>query len=270
VITSPSVRPLGIAHFTVLEVAPPDLVTLAAGAGYSSVGLRLYPAFPGAPYYELPPGSLALRDMRRRLDTEAIQVYDIEFVTIDADFVPQSLAYILESAQYLGAKRISVCGADPEPSRMTRNFRALCDLAADFGMGVDLEFMAWRQVNNLSEAVHIVEAAGRSNGGVLVDALHLARTGGSPSDLTGIPRELIQSVQICDASAHSPTSEAEIIQEARSGRLAPGEGVLPLRELLAELPPEVRLSVEAPSRSKDPAEQRAQHIYNATLRLLTE
>ena len=48
--------PLGLAHFTVLEVPPLDLVSLAARIGYASVGLRLHPAFPGAPYYTIPIG----------------------------------------------------------------------------------------------------------------------------------------------------------------------------------------------------------------------
>ena len=49
------------------------------------------------------------------------------------------------SAAALGACRLSVCGDDPEQSRLVANFAGLCDLAAEFGIGVDLECMAWRQ-----------------------------------------------------------------------------------------------------------------------------
>src|ERR1700682_981261 len=83
---------LGLAHFTVLEVPPLELVSLAAGIGYASIGLRLYPAFPGAPFYELPPGTASSQQMRSRLRDEGIQVHDIEFVTIDADFSAARLA----------------------------------------------------------------------------------------------------------------------------------------------------------------------------------
>src|ERR1700757_1847602 len=55
---------LGLAHFTVLEVPPLELVSLAAGIGYASIGLRLYPAFPGAPFYELPAGTARSPQMR--------------------------------------------------------------------------------------------------------------------------------------------------------------------------------------------------------------
>jgi hypothetical protein len=45
--------PLGIAHFTVIDVPPTELAGLAARIGYRHIGLRLHPAFPGAPFYEI-------------------------------------------------------------------------------------------------------------------------------------------------------------------------------------------------------------------------
>src|SRR5436305_14963226 len=59
--------PLGLAHFTVLEVPPLDLVLLAADIGYADIGLRLHPAFPGSPFYEVPAGSAVSREMQRRM-----------------------------------------------------------------------------------------------------------------------------------------------------------------------------------------------------------
>jgi sugar phosphate isomerase/epimerase len=264
VILAENAPPLGLAHFTVLEVAPLDLVALAAKIGFAFIGLRLHPAFPGAPCYEIPPGSLEMREMRRRLKGEDVRVYDIEFVTIGVEFAPGRLTSILESASELGAERLSVCGDDPDRSRLVSNFAELCDLAAGFGMGVDLECMAWRQVASLPDAVRIVEAAGKPNGGVLVDALHLSRTGGSPSNLRSVGSGLIRSAQLCDAPAERPESEAAIIREARSGRLPPGKGGLPLRDLLAELPAETALSVEVPMEDIESPELRAQQVYDST------
>ena len=57
---------------------------------------------------------------------------------------------------------------------------------------------------------------------------------------------LFDYVQPCDARATRP-SDADIPLEARSGRLYPGDGELPLRELLAALPAGIPLSLEAPS-----------------------
>lgn len=261
---------LGLAHFTVLEVPPLDLLKLAASTGYASVGLRLHPAFPGAPYYEIAPGSEQMREMRRRIEGDGVGVYDIEFVAIDADFEPARLAPILESAGRLGARRLSVCGDDPDRARLIANFAALCDLAAGFGMGVDLECMAWRRVASLADAVRVVAAAGRPNGGALVDALHLSRTGGTPADVLAVPPGLIVSAQLCDAPAGQPGDMGAVIQEARSGRLPPGQGELPLRALLAQLPDETVLSVEVPMGGDRPAEERARLILAATRRLFED
>jgi hypothetical protein len=63
--------------------------------------------------------------------------------------------------------------------------------------------------------------------------LHLARTGGVSADVLTAPAGLIRSAQFYNPPAAPPESEAAIIAEARSGRMPPGEGDLPLRELLS-------------------------------------
>ncbi len=261
-------QPLGLAHFTCIAVPPVELVRLAARTGYASVGLRLHPAFPGAPVYELPFGSPAFRDVQQALRDEGVRLHDIEFVTIGEDFVPTSLAGILEAAAGLGAWRLSVCGDDPDRARLVARFAELCDLADGFGMGVDLECMAWRRVASLPDAVRVVEAAGRPNGGVLVDALHLSRTGGTPEDVRAVPAELVRSAQLCDAPAEAPRSTDAIIQEARAGRLIPGEGALPLSALVSALPPTAALSIEVPMTGSASAEEHARANFMAARQLL--
>ncbi|WP_427024896.1 sugar phosphate isomerase/epimerase family protein [Aureimonas ureilytica] len=250
--------PLGVAHFSAIDLPPLDFVRAAARAGFARVGFRLHPAFPGAPFYELPAGSPAARDVRSALGDHGISLFDIEFVVLSPDFRPESLSAMLEGAAALGARRLSVCGDDPDEARLTDTFGALCDLCAGFGMGVDLENMGWRPVASFDAALRVVEATGRANAGVLVDALHFFRNGGRVSQVASAPAGRIAALQLCDIRGEAPSSPEAMVAEARAGRFAPGEGVLPLAELLAAVPRETAIAVEVPiARGREPADHLA-------------
>lgn len=262
--TSP---PLGIAHFSCIEMRPADFVDLAGQVGYASVGLRLHPAFPGAPFYRLAPRSAEMRQTKTALRQAGIGVYDIEFVVVDGAFSPTNLSAVLDSAAELGARRLSVCGDDPDNGRFVANLSALAELTAAVGMAVDLEIMPWRQIGTLETAVRAVAATRMTNVGVLVDALHLARSGGSPGDLIRLPPSMIRSVQLCDAQAERPEDTAALIAEARGGRLLPGFGALPLGDLLGVSPQDAVISVEVP-KGAEPGEVHLRALFDATTRIL--
>jgi hypothetical protein len=80
---------------------------------------------------------------------------------------------------------------------------------------------------------------------VLVDMLHLARSGGRPEDLSGVDPDALPYTQLCDAPAAPPGDDPGLlIAEALQGRLLPGDGALPIREILASLPAGRPLSCE--------------------------
>lgn len=257
-------RPIGLAHFSAIGLSPAELVSAAAQAGFDAVGLRLFPAFPGAPCYAVPQGSDAARDLLGRLDDTGLEVFDIEFVVLDSEFQPRSVLPVLEAAAALGAKRLSVCGQDSDRARLIDNFALLCDLAAEVGISVDLENMGWRPVRSLPDSLDVVHASGASNAGVLIDALHVFRNGGSPKALSALPSTLARHAQLCDVRGSAPESDEARIREAREGRFAPGEGDLPLAELVKALPQSTRVSVEVPhARGKDPKDHLAELLRGA-------
>jgi len=260
--------PLGLAHFTALEVPPIRLVHLAADAGFAAVGLRLFPAFPGAVFYELPDGSEASRAMRAAMSDTGVSLYDIETITIDAAFSLAGVEPVLAAGASLGARRVTVSGDDPDFGRLCANFAALCDLAAPYGLSVDIENMAWRRIRTFADALGLVEAAGRANAGVLVDALHFFRNGSDPAELRAAPSGRVVSAQLCDAGPVAPTTREAIIAEARGGRRPPGTGALPLADLVANLPDLCVFSAEVPMGEAVPAETRIRHVFAATMKLL--
>ena len=241
--------PLSLAHLTVLDVAPPALFDLAAEAGFQTVGVRILPVVPGTVSYPLSPR--AVIDWRRRMADAGVGIHDVEFIPLTPEVRLGDHASALALAAELGAKRLNVSGDDADFDRLAERFASLCDLAADAGIGVDLEFMRFRSVGTLREALDIVARAGRPNGRVLVDMLHLFRSGGTADMLREVPSSAFGSVQLCDAPLEDPT-DAGIVDEARRRRLFPGEGELPLRAFMDAVPRGIPVSVEVPTGDTHP------------------
>lgn len=260
--------PLSLAHLTVLDVAPPALFDLAAEAGYQSVGIRILPAAPGAISYPLSRATVVA--WRRRMADAGVGIHDVEFVPLTPEVRVQTYAPTLALAAELGAKRVNVSGDDADFERLAERFGALCDGAADVGMGVDLEFMRFRVVGTLPQALDIVQRAARSNGRLLIDLLHVFRSGGTAEMLRHVPSDALGSVQLSDAPRSDPT-DAGIVDEARQGRLFPGEGELPLAGYMDALPGGIPVAVEVPTSSTHPelgALDRAAMACAASRRLL--
>lgn len=228
--------PLAVAHLSALTLAPEDLVRASAAAGFDRVGFRLHPAMPGGPEYPLPLGSTALKQTQEALAATGLRVHDVEFVPVTADPDMSAIENLLTMAEALGASRVNVSGDDDDMDRLARNFGAICDRAAQRGMVVDLEFMRWRPIANLAKASELLERADRPNAAILLDVLHLFRSGGSAEELRRVPQEWLHSVQLCDAPRQAPPPEG-IIEEARHHRLCAGAGELDLKGVLAALPP---------------------------------
>ena len=127
------------------------------------------------------------------------------------------------------------------------------------------------QVKTLADALALIERSGTANAAVTVDALHLARSGGSPAQVAALNAAQISYVQLCDGPASVPPQG--YAWEAATERMLPGEGELPLRALVEAVPPGVLLAVEAPSqRRRDaglPADAYAARAMDSLIRLLS-
>jgi hypothetical protein len=76
------VASFSLAALTVLELAPPSLIDVAAACGYDHVGIRLLPATPGGIAYPLMEDEVSLRETIARLDATGMTVADLEVVAI--------------------------------------------------------------------------------------------------------------------------------------------------------------------------------------------
>ncbi|QHF41311.1 hypothetical protein PS893_05211 [Pseudomonas fluorescens] len=242
-----SERIFSLASLTVLELSPPDMVEVAARAGYSHVGLRLVPATPEEHHFALVADSELRRQTLARLRDTGIGVLDVEILRLKPETVVTDFEKILAVGAQLGASELLVAGNDPDEQRLTEHFAELCDLAALYGLHPHLEFMPWTDARNLQQAVRIVENAGRGNGGVLVDAFHFDRSGSRLEDLAKVAPSRLRYAQLCDVAGLRPTDMAEILRQARNERRFPGDGDCDLQGLLGILPADIPLSLEIPT-----------------------
>jgi sugar phosphate isomerase/epimerase len=238
-------RRVVLANMTLGDVAPIELIEAAAAGGFDSISLRIVTPSPTHFLVPVTGNETLLREIEQRLADTAVDVLDVGGIWLHPDMDVESYLPAFETAARLGARHFLMGGNDPDEARATANFSRFCELSAPFGLKGILEFIPYTQTRTLEDAYRVVSAAGQSNAGVLVDALHLSRSGGSPRHLRALDPAWLAYCQICDAQAEVP-SLSELPSEARSNRLYPGLGTLPLTELLDALPAGVPIGVEAP------------------------
>jgi sugar phosphate isomerase/epimerase len=237
---------ISLAALTIIDAGPVEQIRAAAAAGFDAVGLRIVPA--EATDVPVVGDAPLLREIKRLLADTGLSVLDMEVIRLVPDTQVAALLPALEIGAELGAGYVLVIGNDPDQGRTRENFASLCEAAAGFGLRVMLEFVPYRCVRTIEQAHQLIQETGPSNAGICVDALHLSRSGGSPAALRALDPSLFSYMQLCDARPAKPTqpAPAELGQEARTGRLYPGEGALELRDLLEALPAGLPLSIEAP------------------------
>ncbi len=246
-------RSFSLAAMTVLPLAPTQAIATAAQSGYDAVGLRLLPPAPGMAAYPLMDDPVMLRETLAQMQGTGVRVFDLEIVRLNAQFDAHAFLPFLEVGAKLGARAILVAGDDLDSARMAQSFAQFCELAAPFNLTANIEFMPWTAVKNCNAAATLIRAAGSpANAGVLVDAIHFARSASSLNDVTALPREWLHYGQFCDAVG-VPDSMEEILRQARCQRLLPGEGDIDLPGLVQALPKDLTISVEAWDERRAPA-----------------
>ncbi len=240
---------LSLAALTVLPASPLEQIDAAHAAGFDAVGLRLQPVNPID--IDVMGNPTLLRDIERRLAATGLKVLDVEVFRVGPRTDIGSMLPAMEFAASLGAKYMlctSVLVAEhiaAEEPRTVEKFAELCEAGARLGIKPMLEFMIYRSVGTLDDALRMVRLVQHPNLGICVDALHLGRSGGTPDSVRKVDPALLCYAQICDAPAALPPA-SQIPVEALTQRLDPGEGSLPLLDLLDALPPGIPLSLEVP------------------------
>ena len=261
---------LSLSPLTILDASPADQVSAAAGAGFDAVGLRVSPAADERVWPMLGDTPMMRETLARLADTGR-QVLDVELIMLRPDHRHDDVLPVLDAAVRLGARFVNVLGYDPEQGRLVQHFGALCEAAGERDLRLGLEFMKYSEVRTLGAAFDVVDRAAHPAGTVLVDALHLQRSGGTPAEVRRRPAERRPYLQLCDGPLEPVWPDDDAARaESRGDRLLPGDGEFPLRELLAALPAGGVLSVETPvaALAGQPVAERARRAYAAAARMI--
>lgn len=226
-----------LAHLTVLGCPPPEMIYIASMTGYDYVGLRtIYMGLEGEPNYDLATNKQLLRETKNALSNTGIKVNDIELAKIYDGVNINEYAPAMEVAAELGAKSVLSSIWTSCKEEYMEKFAELCDLAKEYELNVELEFVTWADVSNLEQAVDVLRTVNKENIGLMIDTLHLYRSRVNPADLEDLPKEWFRFAHICDGPKEIPTDKESLIHTGRDARLYLGEGSIDIAGIIKRLP----------------------------------
>lgn len=244
---------LSLANLSVADAGPVALLEAAAAAGFDSVNMWLVPP-PAMSAFTVKCGATApvvgdarlIREINRTIASSGVRIFETSCGWLSPNFDPAETERVLDTMAQIATRRVSIVGWDADRARLLTNLATLCAGAATYGITVTLEFMPYSAVRTVADAAGVLAAVGAPNLDVLVDALHLARSGGTPADLQILKPSQIGVLQLCDAPAIGPPPE-RLRDESVNNRYYPGDGELPLDALLAAVPADIVIEIEIPA-----------------------
>lgn len=184
-------RLIGLAPQTLVELSPLELVACAAVVGFDLVGVRLQPAAPTDREWPTIGRTPMIMEIRHRLDYSGLHVLDVEILRLKADTDVRQFEALLDTAAYLGAEQMLVVANDPDRGRLSANLWALAELSQPYGLTPNIEFMPWTEVKTVIDAAALLRETAHANTGIVVDPIHLDRSGGVCARREQDARELL-------------------------------------------------------------------------------
>ncbi len=146
-------------------------------------------------------------------------------------------AWLLSSiAKDIGCKAIQLvplCSLEgrswPDIKRITAdNVRMIADIGGKFGVGFQLEPVAWSPIHSLSKSLDMINAVDRDNLRMVIDFWHLWAGGETtPDEVSKLSKDQIFNIHFCDGKRQERgTAWDETILRG----YYPGKGDIPLKE----------------------------------------
>lgn len=172
-------------------------------------------------------------EMKRILDDNGITQIEVEWL-LDWYCTDRRRAasdetreLLLDAAEGLGARHIKIGDLHndcADVAQMAEEFGLLCRQAAERGTNVLFEMLpaAFSRAPSLDQALAVCRGAGAKNGGIMLDVLHVQRTGTQAGDIVRkIGRDVPLGVEINDGTLAMPVN---LLDSVVNKRLLPGDG----------------------------------------------
>lgn len=221
---------------TIRPASLEEKIDVAAQAGYDAIELWTDPL----EKYEANGGSL--EDLGKRIRDKGLEVVNIiglwNCMPAEDEKRPQALKDVrrrLEIARQVGSKHFA---AVPTPDRpdieilwAAERYRELLEIGEEYGVTPAVEFVGFfKGINRLGEAVAIALEADHPDACLIADTFHLFRGGSGFNGIRHLAGDFIVVFHFNDAPADPPRE-----QQGDKHRVLPGDGILPLVQLLRDL-----------------------------------
>lgn len=247
-------RKFSLAYLTIPGTAPVEQIRIAKQTGYDFVSLRTIPMhLPGEPEFLLHRDSELFEAVRSALRDYDMKLMDIELARIRPDLDIEEYLPAFEKAAELGATDVLGSVWTRDRAFYTEQVGKVSEMAAQFELSYNVEFLPWAGVRSLQEAITLVDSLRAPNLYIMVDTLHAGRAGVTTEELSRTDPKYFHFIHLCDGPA-GPDGDPVLdnirdplmLFTAREGRLYPGEGVMDIAGMVKAMP-ELPLSIELPN-----------------------
>lgn len=235
-------------YLTLPGIHPVDQIYIAKQCGFDGVGLRTLSQ--GWPSDRT--NSLTCKDMfiavQRALSETQMILFDIELGRVTDNVDVSSYEEDFARGAELGARFVTASVWTDNITFAQQQFERMAQFASKYGMDLSLEFVPFSSIKSLKEALMWIQSLEASNVCVLIDLLHLYRSGYDNTILESIPENRMGCIHLCDGPGFiPPINHPDMIGVTRARRLYLGDGEIPVGEILSILKIPPYYAIELPN-----------------------
>jgi sugar phosphate isomerase/epimerase len=237
---------LAIDYLSLMSLPPVDSVRLVDELGCRAVGVSVtpYAANPEEhPIVSLVDDAAQRRAMADEMAARGVTLGLAEgFIVVPRRDIAGAAA-TLDVMSELGALRVNVFSFEPDLARTMDQIAIFAGLSVERGLRATVEFVPGLVIGDLPTAMAVLDHVGATLQ-LSLDCMHLCRSDGTAEDVAKLDPQRIGYAQLCDVPLAPQV--ADYGDEATNHRLPPGEGELPLADILRALPRDVPIGLEIP------------------------